>query len=100
MSSFADGACEEFILKYAPIGETTSFDYDKVSGTIIVDYDDDVKSALYLDGQYVDDGVAITTGKMTISTQRLIPARTYTILLVREGVEQREITFTIKGLKQ
>ena len=100
MSSFADDACEEVILKYAPIGETTSFDYDKVSGTIIVDYDDDVKSALYLDDQYVDDGVAITTGKMTISTQRLIPAKTYTILLVREGVEQREITFTIKGLKQ
>jgi hypothetical protein len=100
MSSFADGACEEFILKYAPIGETTSFDYDKVSGTIIVDYDDDVKSALYSDGQYVDDGVTITTGMMTISTLRLDSTKSYTILLVRESVEQREITFTIKGLKQ
>lgn len=98
MSAFAEDAVAEIVMKYPSIGETTSFDYDKVSGTIIVDYDDDVKSALYLDGQYVDDGVTITTGKMTISTPR--PAKSYTILLVREGVEQREITFTIKGLKK
>jgi hypothetical protein len=69
-----------------------------VRNTIIVDYDDDVKSALYLNGQYVEDGVTITKGKMTIATQRLMPGSTYTILLVREGVEQRELTFTIKAL--
>ena len=87
-------------MRYPAIGATTSFDYDKVNSRIVVDYDDDVKSALYRDGEYVEDGVTITRGMMTISTQRLIPAATYTILLVREDVEQREITFTIKGLKQ
>jgi hypothetical protein len=98
MSAFAEGAVDEVIMKYPTIGSTTSFDYDKVRNTIIVDYDDDVKSALYLNGQYVEDGVTITKGKMTIATQRLMPGSTYTILLVREGVEQRELTFTIKAL--
>lgn len=98
MSAFAEGTVDEVIMKYPTIGSTTSFDYDKVRNTIIVDYDDDVKSALYLNGQYVEDGVTITKGKMTIATQRLMPGSTYTILLVREGVEQRELTFTIKAL--
>ena len=100
MSAFAEGAASEIVMRYPAIGATTSFDYDKVNSRIVVDYDDDVKSALYRDGEYVEDGVTITRGMMTISTQRLIPAATYTILLVREGVEQREITFTIKGLKK
>ena len=98
MTAFAEGAVAEIIMKYPTIGSTTSFDYDKVCNTIVVDYDDDVKSALYLDGRYIEDGVTITKGMMTISTQRLLPGSTYTILLVREGVEQRELTFTIKAL--
>ena len=98
MSAFAEGAEDEIVMKYPTIGSTTSFDYDKVRNTVVIDYDDDVKSALYLDGQYVEDGVTITTGMMSISTQRLLPGSTYTILLVREGVEQRELTFTIKAL--
>lgn len=98
MSAFAEGAEDEIVMKYPTIGSTTSFDYDKVRNIIVIDYDDDVKSALYLDGQYVEDGVTITTGMMSISTQRLLPGSTYTILLVREGVEQRELTFTIKAL--
>jgi hypothetical protein len=64
-----------------------------------VDYDDDVKSALYQDGNYVEDGVEIVRGKLTINTARLVPGVTYTVLLVRKGVEERTFTFTIKPLK-
>ena len=96
---YTESATWDIVMRYAPIGKTTSFDYDKPSQIIVVDYDDDVKSALYQDGSYVEDGVEIVRGKMTINTARLAPGYTYTVLLVRKGVEERTFTFTIKPLK-
>jgi hypothetical protein len=58
-----------------------------------------VKSALYQDGSYVEDGVEIVRGKMTINAARLAPGSTYTVLLVRKDVEERTFTFTIKQLE-
>jgi hypothetical protein len=95
---YTEGATWDIVMRYASIGATTSFDYDKLSQTIVVDYDDDVKSALYCNGSYIEDGVEIVRGKMTINTMRLTPQATYTVLLVREGVEERRFTFTIKSL--
>ena len=73
--------------------------FDKETGLLVVKYEDDVKSALYQDGNYVEDGVEIVRGKMTINAARLAPGFTYTVLLVRKGVEERTFTFTIKPLK-
>ena len=98
MSSFADDACEEVILKYAPIGDTTSMSFDKESGLLIVKYEDDVKSALYLLGSYVESGVSITKGRMVIDTKSLNRDAMYTIYLERKDVEQKSIMFTLKGL--
>ena len=95
---YTEGATWDIVMRYASIGATTSFDYDKLSQTIVVDYDDDVKSALYCNGSYIEDGVEIVRGKMTINTMRLTPQATYTVLLVREGVEERRFKFTIKSL--
>jgi hypothetical protein len=64
-----------------------------------VDYDNDVKSALYQSGAYVEDGVNIVRGKMTINTMRLSPGLQYTVLLVRDNVEEHTFTFTIKKMK-
>ena len=99
MYPYSENATWDYVMRYAPIGATTSFDYDKPSQIIVVDYDDDVKSALYQDGNYVEDGVEIVRGKMTINAARLAPGFTYTVLLVRKGVEERTFTFTIKPLK-
>ena len=86
-------------MRYASIASTTSFDYDKSAGVIVVDYDNDVKSALYQSGAYVEDGVNIVRGKMTINTMRLSPGLQYTVLLVRDNVEEHTFTFTIKKMK-
>ncbi|MBO5902334.1 MAG: C10 family peptidase [Alistipes sp.] len=96
MYPYTEGATWDIVMRYAPIGATTSFDYDKLSQIIVVDYDDDVKSALYCGGSYIEDGVEIVRGKMTINTARLAPGSTYTVLLVRDNVEERTFTFTIK----
>ena len=98
MRSFADDACEEVVLKYAPIGDTTSMSFDKESGMLIVRYDDDVKSALYMLGEYVETGVSIKQGRMVLDTKQLMRGVTYTIYLERKDVEQKSIMFTLKGL--
>lgn len=100
MYPYTEGATWDVIMRYVPIGATTSFDYDKLSQTIVIDYDDDVKSALYQDGSFIEEGVEIVRGKMTINTMLLAPSSTYTVLLVREGVEERTFTFTIKPLNK
>lgn len=96
---YTNGAQWEIIMRYASIASTTSFDYDKSAGVIVVDYDNDVKSALYQSGAYVEDGVNIVRGKMTINTMRLSPGLQYTVLLVRDNVEEHTFTFTIKKMK-
>jgi hypothetical protein len=96
---YTDGAQWEVVMRYASIASTTSFDYDKSAGVIVVDYDNDVKSALYQSGAYVEDGVNIVRGKMTINTMRLSPGLQYTVLLVRDNVEEHTFTFTIKKMK-
>ena len=98
MRSFADDACEEVVLKYAPIGETTSMSFDKETGLLVVKYDDDVKSALYMLGEYVETGVSITTGRMVLDTKLMQRDATYTIYLERKDVEQKSIMFTLKEL--
>ncbi len=98
MRSFADNACEEVVLKYAPIGDTTSMSFDKETGLLVVKYDDDVKSALYMLGEYVETGVSITTGCMVLDTRQLQRDATYTIYLERKDVEQKSIMFTLKEL--
>lgn len=98
MRSFADDACEEVVLKYAPIGDTTSMSFDKETGLLIVDYDDDVKSALYMLGEYVETGVSISKGRMVLDTNQLQRNAAYTIYLERKGVEEKSIMFTLKGL--
>lgn len=85
-------------MKYAPIGDTTSMSFDKESGLLIVKYEDDVKSALYLLGSYVESGVSITKGRMVIDTKSLNRDAMYTIYLERKDVEQKSIMFTLKGL--
>ena len=91
----AQSATEEVVMKYAPIGDTTSMSFDKQSGLLVVDYDDDVKSALYLLGEYVESGVTITKGRMVLDTKLLNSEAEYTILLRREGVEDKNIRFKI-----
>lgn len=98
MRSFADNACEEVILKYAPIGDTTSMSFDKETGLLVVKYDDDVKSALYMLGEYTEVGVSITKGRMVLDTRQLQRDATYTIYLERKDVEQKSIMFTLKEL--
>ena len=85
-------------MKYAPIGDTTSMSFDKESGLLIVKYEDDVKSALYFLGSYVESGVSITKGRMVIDTKSLNRDAMYTIYLERKDVEQKSIMFTLKGL--
>ena len=96
--SFADGATDEIILKYSPIGDTTSMSFDKQTGVLVVDYDDDVKSALYLLGSFVESGVSITKGRMVLDTKQLQRGVAYTIYLERSGVEQKSIMFTLNEL--
>ena len=98
MTPFAEDACAEIVLKYAPIGDTTSMSYDKATGVLVVKYDDDVKSALYKLGEYVETGVSITKGCMVLDTKQLQRDATYTIYLERKDVEQKGIMFTLKGL--
>ncbi|MBQ2364123.1 MAG: C10 family peptidase [Alistipes sp.] len=98
MDSYADNACDEVVLKYAPIGDTTSMSFDKQTGLLVVKYDDDVKSALYKSGKYVETGVLITKGRMILDTKQLQRDAAYTIYLERKDIEQKSITFTLKGL--
>ena len=93
-----DDACAEVAMKYAPIGDMTSMSFDKESGLLVVKYEDDVKSALYLLGSYVETGVSITKGRMVIDTKSINRDATYTIYLERKDIEQKSIVFTLKGL--
>jgi hypothetical protein len=96
MYSSSEGATDEVVMKYAPIGDTTSMSYDKSTGLVILEYDVDVKSALYsFSNDYVESGVTITRGCMVIDTQYLASEAEYTILLRREGVEDKYIRFKI-----
>lgn len=98
MQPHVDNACAEVVMKYAPIGDMTSMSFDKETGLLVVKYEDDVKSALYLLGEYVETGVSITKGRMVLDTNQLMRGATYTILLDRKDVEQKSIMFTLKGL--
>lgn len=98
MQPHVDNACAEVVMKYAPIGDMTSMSFDKESGLLIVNYEDDVKSALYLLGSYVETGVSITKGRMVIDTKSLNKDAAYTIYLERKDVEEKSIVFTIKAL--
>ena len=95
---YTESACSEIVVKYAPIGSTTSMSFDKISGELVVDYDDDVKSALYLSGEYIERGVTISKGIMRVDTKQLERGATYTIYLERKGVESKSIMFTLKDL--
>ena len=99
MYGMVESAKDEVVLKYPPIGETTSMSYDKESGLLIVSYDDDVRSALYFLGEYVETGVSITMGRMVLDTNQLQCGATYTIYLERKDVEQKSIMFTLNELK-
>ena len=98
MQPHVDNACAEVVMKYAPIGDMTSMSFDKESGLLIVKYEDEVKSALYLLGSYVETGVSITKGRMVIDTKSLNKDAAYTIYLERKDVEEKSIVFTIKAL--
>ena len=85
-------------MKYAPIGDTTSMSFDKETGLLVVEYDDDVKSALYMLGEYTETGVSISKGRMVLDTSQLQRDAAYTIYLERKDVEKKSIMFTLKGL--
>lgn len=98
MMPFAEDACSEVVLKYTPIGDTTSMSFDKESGLLVVKYADDVKSALYMLGTYVEVGVTITKGCMVLDTKQLTRGATYTIYLERKDVESKSIMLTLNDL--
>ena len=98
MYGSVESACDEVVLKYAPIGDTTSMSFDKMSGLLVVKYEDSVKSALYLLGEYVETGVTISKGRMVLDTKQLQRGMTYTIYLERKDVEQKSIMFTLNEL--
>lgn len=95
---YNESACAEVVIKYAPIGDTTSMSFDKTTGLLVVDYDDDVKSALYMLNEFIETGVTITKGLMRVDTNQLQRDATYTIYLERRGVESKSIMFTLKGM--
>jgi hypothetical protein len=64
----------------------------------VVKYDDYVKSALYMLGEYTETGVAISKGRMILDTKQMQRDAVYTIYLVRKDVEEKSIMFTLKGL--
>ena len=72
--------------------------FDKSTGELVVDYEADVKSALYLSGTYIESGVTIDKGIMRVDTKKLQRDATYTIYLERKGVESKSIAFTLKDL--
>ena len=98
LEPYSEGACAEIVLKYAPIGDTTSMSFDKSTGLLVVDYEDDVKSALYLLSEFVESGVTITKGLMQVDTNQLQRDAIYTIYLERRGVESRSIMFSLTSL--
>jgi hypothetical protein len=98
MQPHVDNACAEIVMKYASIGETTSMSFDRESGLLIVTYENDVKSALYMLGEYIETGVSIIKGRMVLDTKQLTRGATYIIYLERKDVEQKSIMFTLKGL--
>ena len=99
MYGSVESARDEVVLKYTPIGDTTSMSFEKESGLLVVKYDDDVKSALYLLGEYVDSGVMITKGRMVLDTNKLTRGATYTIYLERNNGDNKSIMFTLNESK-
>lgn len=95
---YTESACAEIVLKYAPIGKKTSMAFDRATGVLVVQYESDVKSALYLLGDFVETGVTITRGCMRVDTNALKRDAIYTIYLERRGVESKSIMFTLKDL--
>ena len=98
MEPYIDNACAEIVLKYASIGNTTSMSFDKNTGILLVNYDSDVRSALYLANEYIETGVTINKGSMKVYTKLLQRDATYTIYLERKGVESKSIAFSLKEL--
>ena len=98
MEPYSEGACAEIVLRYAPIGDTTSMSFDRSTGVLVVDYEDDVKSALYHLSEFVESGVTITRGLMRVDTNQLQRDAIYTIYLERRGVESNSIMFSLKSL--
>ena len=98
IDAFADSTCAEIVMKHAPIGSKTSMSFDKSSGELVVEYEADVKSALYLSGEYVENGVTISRGVMRLDTNQLQRGATYAIYLERKGVESKSIMFTLNSL--
>ena len=98
MAPYVESACAEIVVRYAPIGDTTSIWFDKESGLLVVKYDDDVKSALYHLEEFVDEGVTITTGRMVIDTNLLQRDALYVIYLERKDVESKRVQFSLKNL--
>ena len=98
MEPYSEGACAEIVLRYAPIGDTTSMSFDRSTGVLVVDYEDDVKSALYHLSEFVESGVTITRGLMRVDTNQLQRDAIYTIYLERRGVESKSIMFSLKSL--
>ena len=95
---YTESACAEIVLKYAPIGKKTSMAFDRATGVLVVQYESDVKSALYLLSDFVETGVTITRGCMRVDTNKLKRDAIYTIYLERRGVESKSIMFTLKDL--
>ena len=95
---YAESACSEIVLKYASIGSATSMSFDKSTGELVVDYESDVKSALYLGGEYIESGVTISKGIMRVDTKQLQRDVTYTIYLERRGVESKSLTLILNEL--
>lgn len=100
MYGSAESATDRVVMRYPLIGDTTSLSFDKESGVLVVEYDDDVRSALYLLGEYVETGVTITTGRMIVDTGLLSQGASYTIYLVRPASEEsKSIMFTLNDSK-
>ncbi|MBO7282786.1 MAG: hypothetical protein J6U73_05225, partial [Alistipes sp.] len=95
---YSENACSEIVLKHAPIGRSTSMSFDKSTGELVVDYESDVKSALYLGGEYIESGVTISKGIMRVDTKQLQRDVTYTIYLERRGVESKSLTLILNEL--
>lgn len=100
MYGSAESATDRVVMRYPLIGDTTSLSFDKESGVLVVEYDDDVRSALYLLGEYVETGVTITTDRMIVDTSLLSKGASYTIYLVRHASEEsKSIMFTLNDSK-
>lgn len=98
MMLYQDDACYEVVLKYPTIGESTSLEFDKVAGIIVLRFDDSVKASLYYLAELVENGVEQKEGRMTIKTDMLQCGVPYTIYLERENGESKSVMFTLNEM--